>query len=170
MKRTTLRSLALLTFFLLAATGCSDDDSPTGPSNSTFDHARSSTVDGLELTVSTPAATVDFGASFRVRIELTNVTDAPIALDFLRGEPARYGNLTLNIDDVDALNHFAASDGERDLFELAAGATIASTFTWNQESRTIRRQVDPGLYSLDATVAFDDRASIMVRDLFVRID
>lgn len=168
--RSALPVLALVALFALGGVGCSSDDSPTGPSSSTFAHASSTTQGGLTLTVSTPRATVAFAEEFQIRMELTNVSDTAQTLDFLRGEPARYGNLLLNIDDTDGLNHDASSEGERDVFELAAGATISATFTWDQVSRTLRRQVDAGVYQVIGVVSFDDRDAIAVRDLYVQID
>lgn len=168
MPRSIPKTLALVALLSLVVVGCSDDDSPTAPT--TFAHSRSVVSGDLELTVSTPKASVAFGDAVAIRIELSNVGDTTQTLDFLRGTPARFGNLTLNVDDVDDLNHHAVSEGERDVYELAAGATITANFSWDQNSRTLRRQVDPGLYSLDASVAFDDRDAIVVRDLYIDID
>ena len=162
-------ALLILCAVALTSVGCSED-SPTGPSNASFTHAEAVTVEGLELTVSTAKASVAFGDDFQIRTVLTNVSDKAQMLDFYRGNPARFGNLSVNVNDTNDLNHYAQSDGERDQFELAAGASITSTFTWNQYSRTMRRQVDSGVFEIIATVNFDDRDPVQVRDLYIEID
>jgi|GEM_PF-4294877 len=164
-----LRAILLLTLALGTA-GCSDDD-PTGPGvPESFGHASSATAGGLRLTVSTPQAKVDFGKEVAIRVELTNVGDQPQILDFLRGQPARYPNLTVNVDDKNDLAHFVDGDGERDNYTLAAGATISSTFTWNQISRLTRDPVEPGVYKVIGVVSFDDRATLRVDDLFISLN
>ena len=166
----SLLGAILLLTLALGTAGCSDDD-PTGPDvPESFGHASSATADGLRLTVSTPRAKVDFGKDIAIRVELTNVSDQPQVLDFLRGRPARYPNLTVNVDDGDDLAHFVDGDGERDDYTLAAGATISSTFTWNQISRLTRDPVEPGTYNVIGVVSFDDRATLRVNDLFISLD
>ncbi len=153
---------------LLAATGCSDDD-PTGPGQ-VFAHGATATAGGLRVSVATEAATYAFGTSFDIEVVLTNVSDQPQTLDFLRGDPARYPNLGLNaIDDGDA-SHFVAGEGERDVFALAPGASIRAVFNWDQTSRFTRSPVERGVYEMVAFVSFDDRETLRVDGLFVELD
>jgi hypothetical protein len=154
----------------LGSLGCSDDD-PTSPSvPEDFAHAEETTANGLKLTVSTPRATYEFGEDIEIRITLTNVSDQTQVLDFLRGDPARYPNLGLNVDDENGSAHFVDGDGERDDFPLAPGEAISATFTWNQHSRFGGAPVERGYYSAVAFVAFDDRETLRVDDLFLELD
>jgi hypothetical protein len=170
LRRCSLPGAILLLTLILGTAGCSDDD-PTGPGvPETFSHSSSRTVDGLRLTVSTPRAEFAFGEKITIRVELTNVSDQPQVLDFLRGTPARYPNLSLNVDDGDDLAHFIAGDGERDNFTLAAGAKVSATFNWNQVSRLSREPVEPGVFRVIGFVSFDDRETLRVNDLFISLD
>ena len=170
LRRCSLPGAILLLALVLGTAGCSDDD-PTDPGvPETFSHSSSTTIDGLRLTVSTPKAEVAFGEKVAIRVELTNVGDQPQVLDFLRGNPARYPNLSVNVDDGNDLAHFIDGDGERDDFTLAAGARISATFDWNQVSRLTREPVERGIFQVTGFVGFDDRATLRVSDLFISLD
>lgn len=153
---------------LLAATGCSDDD-PTGPSQ-VFAHGATATADGLQLSVATEAASYAFGTSFDIEVVLTNVSDHPQMLDFLRGNPARYPNLSINAVSESDVSHFVDGDGELDVYELAPGKSLRAVFTWDQDSRFTRAPVDRGVYEMVAFVGFDDRDTLRVDGLFVELD
>ena len=161
--------LLLLALATLGPTGCSDDD-PMGPSGPSFTHSATTTTGDLRLTVATDAATYEFGETVRVRVTLTNVGDTPQTLDFARGNPARFPNLGVNLNDEDDVVHHAAGDGERDVFELAAGTSIEASFDWDQNSRFTRSPVERGTFRVVAFVGFDDRDTIRVDDLFLMLD
>ena len=170
--RRPLRQLGAVLLLALAVgvVGCSDDD-PTAPAiPAAFDHAEATTAGGLRLTASTPRATYDFGEDVQIRLTLTNVSDQEQVLDFSRGDPPRYSNLGLNVDDSGGAAHFVEGDGERDDFPLAPGEAISATFTWNQISRFGGAPVARGVYSVVAFVNFDDRAQLKVDDLFLSLE
>ena len=98
------------------------------------------------------------------------MSDQTQVLDFSRGNPARFPNLGLNVDNTDGTALFVAGDGDRDDFPLAPGESISATFTWDQGSRFGGNPVERGFYSVVAFVGFDDRDTLRVNDLFIELD
>lgn len=157
----------LLNVLLLTMTGCSDDSNPMGPA--TPAHATSVQDGSLELTVATDKASYAFAAPVTVTVTLTNTGNAPVALDFSRGRPARYPNLNINIDDSDSAVHHAAGDGTLDAATLQAGDSYRYSFVWDQTSRFTRQPVARGVFEISAFANFDDRDQIKADGLFVEL-
>jgi len=156
-----------LCLVLIAAAGCSKDSNPTGPGSGGL---TASTQDGdLQLAVATDKATYVNGDPVIVTITLTNTGNAPVALDFARGNPARYSNLVINVDDSDNVDHYADGGGELDVTSLAPKASYRYSFTWNQVSRRTRQPVDRGFFQVIGVTAFDDRGPIRVSGLFIEL-
>ena len=147
----------LIVALSLVAAGCSDDgDSPTGPSTPAPTHT-STVVDGaLSITVGTDKATYAFGETVLVTTSLTNVSDAAVEVDFLRGSPARYYNLNVSFRDDGGTTHRAYGGGENDVITLAPGQTLRESFEWDQTSRFDRRPVERGFFRVSTSATFED--------------
>ena len=105
-----------------------------------------------------------------VTMVLRNTGNAPIALDFQRGDPARYPNLSVNIRSDDNYSHFVDGDGTRDKTSLGAGESIRTTLLWEQQiSRSNRQPVARGTYRVVGFIDFDDRDQLKVEDLFIEL-
>lgn len=161
-----LTALALVAF-ALAGAGCSDDDpaAPAGPA-----HSMSATDGALSLTIASDKASYSFGEAIAFTVTLTNTSASPVALDFLRGDPARYSNLGINVDDSDGVNHYAQGEGETDKTTLAAGASISYRLDWDQVSRRTRGPVERGSFEVIGSVGFDDRDTLRVDRLFIELN
>lgn len=166
----TLTHALLATLLLVAAmalNACSSDNNPTGPSAP--EHATFVDDGGLRLTVGTDKANYELGEQVTITTILTNTTDAPIALDFARGTPARYSNINVNADDSDDVNHYAQGQGSDDLTTLGAGKSIDYTFVWDQVSRRTRVPVDRGIFEIIGFAGFDNRDTIRAANLFIQL-
>ncbi|MCB1182606.1 hypothetical protein KDM41_04165 [bacterium] len=168
MKTPRLPVLTVLLLLGLALTGCSSDDNPAAPAAGA--HNASTTDGGLQLTVGTDKASYAFGEDVVVTMVLRNTGNAPIALDFQRGDPARYPNLSVNIRSDDNYSHFVDGDGTRDKTSLGAGESIRTTLLWEQQiSRSNRQPVARGTYRVVGFIDFDDRDQLKVEDLFIEL-
>lgn len=160
-------TVLMLAFALIALAGCSEDSSPTGPG--TPAHANSNEDGGLRITAGTDKASYGFGEIVTINLTLTNISGAPMTLDFDRGNPARYPNLNVNVDDSGGSAHYVDGDGTADQTTLAAGASISYRFDWDQTSRFTRAPVDRGVHEVIGFAGFDDRATLKVEDLFIEL-
>lgn len=159
-----LTALALVAF-VLAGAGCSDDD-PAAPVTT---HSATADDGALSLTIATDRASYAFGEAIAFTATLTNTSGSPVDLDFQRGDPARYSNLGINVDDSDGVNHWAQGDGEADQTTLAAGASISYRLDWDQVSRRTRNPVERGSFEVIGFVGFDDRETLRVDRLFIEL-
>lgn len=164
----TTRILMLaLGLVLFAAAGCSENNDPTGPGSGGL---TASTQDGaLKLSVATDKATYTNGETVHVTITLTNTGDAPVALDFARGNPARYPNLSINVDDKDDVYHYVEGDGTLDTTTLGPKKSYRYTFSWDQVSRRTRQPVERGFFQVIGFTSFDDRDPLRVDGLFIEL-
>lgn len=167
MKTTRKILLCVLMFALAILTGCSSDDNPMGPA---LGSNAATTEDGaLELSLSSDKASYAFGDDVTITLSLRNTGNSAINLDFDRGTPARYPNLSINVKDTTKVSHFVQGEGTADVTSLAAGAAITYSWVWDQTSRFTRRPVDRGTFELVGFTAFDDRDLIRVEGLFIEL-
>lgn len=143
MRTTILTAVSILSLAL--ASGCGSDSS-TGPSEP--QHTSTTTQDGLQLTTSTARASYEFGRDITITGTIKNVSSDPITIDFDRGDPARYSNVNVNVDDDSGFAVFVDGEGEYDIYTLDPGKSLKYTYTWNQNHRITRDPVDRGFYEI----------------------
>jgi hypothetical protein len=144
MRTRILQSIAILSLVALFG-GCSKD-SPMGPS--TPRHTSRTTQSGYQLTASTAKASYAFGETITIDATIKNVTDQPLVMDFERGDPARYPNVNVNVDDDGGFAVFVDGEGEQDTYTLAPGKSLSYSYTWDQNNRITRAPVDRGVYEV----------------------
>lgn len=151
MRTTILTTISILALALAA--GCGSDSS-TGPSAPR--HTSTATQDGLQLTTSTAKASYEFGQNVTITGTIKNVSSNPITLEFDRGDPARYPNVNVNVDDESGFAVFVDGEGEADTHTLAPGKSLEYSYTWNQNHRITRDPVDRGFYEVQVFSGLKD--------------
>lgn len=144
----------LLTLALLAPLAACSEDSTTAPEAPW--HQSSAVQDGLQTTIATCQASYEFGETVRIRATVKNVSDTAQTLTFERGNPARYPNVGVNVDDDGGFAVFVDGDGEQDSRTLQPGQSFTYEWSWDQSHRINRDPVDRGVYEVIGFVGRTD--------------
>jgi len=142
---------------LLPLAACSEDN-PAAPSAPW--HQTSEVQDGLQTTIATCQASYEFGETVRIRATVQNVGDTARTLTFERGNPARYPNVNVNVDDDEGFAVFVKGDGEQDTRTLQPGQSFSYEWSWDQSHRISRDPVDRGFYEVIGFVGLKDGTTL----------
>ncbi len=159
-------TLALCAVAALSVTGCGSDDMMMPQ----FAHSAEEESNGLRLVTSTSKATYAFGDLIEIQATATNVTNAPLTVNFHRGiRNRKYDNVVLNMKDKTDFSVGVRGQGEELSVILAPGQSLSYAFSWDQMHRTTRRPVDPGTYGVSLWLNLETDGALRFPMLFVRI-